>query len=34
VRATHARALGWRPSRIGLLEDVERGSYRQDFGPG
>ncbi|MCY1053664.1 NAD-dependent epimerase/dehydratase family protein [Nannocystis sp. SCPEA4] len=34
VRATHARALGWRPSRPGLVEDIERGSYRQDFGPG
>jgi nucleoside-diphosphate-sugar epimerase len=29
VRARRARAhLGWRPHRIGLLEDVEHGSYR------
>lgn len=34
VRATHARALGWQPSRPGLIEEVERGSYREDFGPG
>lgn len=33
VRATHARALGWRPRQVGLLEDIERGSYRADFGP-
>lgn len=33
VRATHARALGWQPRQVGLLEDIERGSYRQDFGP-
>jgi nucleoside-diphosphate-sugar epimerase len=33
VRATHARALGWQPHRVGLLEDIERGSYRADFGP-
>jgi nucleoside-diphosphate-sugar epimerase len=33
VRATHARALGWQPSRPGLIEEVEHGSYRQDFAP-
>ncbi|MCY0990249.1 NAD-dependent epimerase/dehydratase family protein [Nannocystis sp. ILAH1] len=33
VRATHARALGWQPRQVDLLEDVERGSYRADFGP-
>ncbi|WAS97721.1 NAD-dependent epimerase/dehydratase family protein [Nannocystis punicea] len=33
VRATHARALGWLPRQIGLLADIEGGSYRQDFGP-
>ena len=33
VRATHARALGWQPRQVGLLADIERGSYRADFGP-
>lgn len=33
VRATHARALGWRPRHASLVEDIERGSYSEDFGP-
>lgn len=33
VRATHARALGWRPHRVGILAEIEAGSYREDFGP-
>ncbi|WP_245814988.1 NAD-dependent epimerase/dehydratase family protein [Cystobacter ferrugineus] len=31
VRATRARRLGWTPKHMSLLQEIEQGSYREDF---